>query len=103
MPDPMMPMTPAEDQSTQESGGYTICITVAPDGSMSVGVESEAYEAAEEAGAQDAGMTKPAEQPVASIEEALAMVKQIYRSNGQAPDQGAAEDEAAGYSQAFSA
>jgi hypothetical protein len=71
-----------------DSGGYEICIRVSGD-QISVGVESGDQEAGEGA-SSEAGGGMDAEggtsyTPVADISEALAMAKDIFRNNGQMP------------------
>ncbi len=85
-------------------GAYDICIHVAEDGSLAVGVSHGGGVGADDAagyggdgGGQggDAGM-----QPATDIKEALTMALEIYRSNGDGPaDSGAMQDEfASGFS-----
>jgi hypothetical protein len=74
------PGTDAAPAAEQEQG-YTICIQVAGDGSLSVGVENEAAEAqaapeGEEA-AESAGF-----RPASDIKDALTQVLAIYRAQG---------------------
>lgn len=95
---PIQPAAPAEDPTAavpEAEGGYTICIKVGADGQISVGVEDEAAEA--QAGAESPEQESAEEsslQPVGSIKEALTAALDIYRSNGQAPeDSGAMQDE----------
>lgn len=79
--DPMAPamepneaMEPAGPES-QDDGSYTICIHVAADGALSVGLEQEAADPADEY----AGM-KPAE----DIKDALTQALAIYKADGKA-------------------
>lgn len=83
-------------QEDDASGGYTIEVKVAGDGSISVCVEPEMGEMGEESSAEDAG--EEDYQPVASIREACKLVTQIYQSQGQLPDSTADQaDMATGY------
>lgn len=94
-----MPADPTTDQSAPEqeeptSGGLTIEIKVAADGSMSVGVEPEGQEAAEEGG--DGAEGESDMQPVASMPELFKLLKQII-AQGSAPDTGDQTEMDAGY------
>lgn len=72
------------DQGMQGQGGMTICINVAPDGSISV--SQEAYEQAEGSG-----------QPAQGIGEALKLALQMYQGSAAADEASQVE---AGYAQA---
>lgn len=87
------PAAPAEDptaempEAPEAEGGYTICIKVGADGQIYVGLENPAAEAAEspeQEAAEESGL-----QPVKSIKDALTAALEIYRSNGQAPEDSA--------------
>ncbi len=74
MMDPNEGMEPAAPEAAEvDDGSYTICIRVAADGSLSVGMEDE--------GAEDeyAGL-KPAE----DIKDALTQALAIYKQDGKA-------------------
>lgn len=80
-----MPADPTADQAAPEqeeptSGGLTIEIKVAADGSISVGVEPEGQEAAEEGG--EGGEGESDMQPVASLPELFKLIKQIIAQGG---------------------
>ena len=101
----MMPQQPAEMQKPMQeegapTGGYEICIYVGADGQISVGVETAEYEAAEEEGAQAAGMEKESMQPVGDFQEAIKTAMDIYKANGKMAE-GQAE-ESKGFAEAFS-
>lgn len=84
--------TPSGDTG---AASYTIEISVTPDG-ISVGVESADQENAEEGGSEGAGEaqgTPAAATPVGSIKEALTLALDIYRADGQMPDQNAPSPE----------
>lgn len=89
------------EQGAKMPGGYTICLKVAADGGISVGVEREGAEMAEAMpsapGAAPAEMGAEAESesymPAASIKEALTTALEIYRNDGQMPDGGQADAE----------
>ena len=103
---PMMPQRPmgeeagepANMQEPAEAGGgsYYIEIEVKPDGTFVVGMESESYEEAEEAGAQAAGESKPAGQQCANVTEALKAVVALIQQKGGANEEA---DLAAGFKQ----
>lgn len=76
----------AEMQEGEDDGSYCIEIKVSPDGSFTVGVESSAYEAAEEQGAEAAGESKEEGKTYSSIKEALTAVLDIVKNKGQASD-----------------
>ena len=99
----MMPQQPAamtEQEEGAPTGGYEICIYVGADGQISVGVETAEYEAAEEEGAQAAGMEKESMQPVSDFQEAIKTAMDIYKANGKMAE-GQAE-ESKGFAEAFS-
>jgi hypothetical protein len=78
--DPNEAMEPAgpevgEASEAQDDGSYTICIHVAADGALSVGLEQEAADPADEY----AGL-KPAE----DIKDALTQALAIYKQDGKA-------------------
>ena len=68
-------MYPTMDQPA-EATGYTICVRVSADGSLSVGTERET---AEEAAEEYANFT-----PAEDIKAALTKALEIYKSDGQA-------------------
>jgi hypothetical protein len=83
---------PTETPEQDAPAGYCIEVHVAADGSIKVSVEPEAEEASEE-GAQaaggaagDAGAEDADAQPVANIREAIKLVMEIYKSQGELPD-----------------
>jgi hypothetical protein len=63
-----------------EQAGYCIQIHVSVDNKLSVGVESDAQEAAEQPGAEAAAMS-----PAQNIKDALTQALQIYKAGGK-PD-----------------
>lgn len=69
-------------------GGYTVCLTVTPDGAMTVSVEPAAQEAAE--------ASEPAGTPVKGLQEAMSMIMDIVKNNGEMQSNGDA-DFAAGF------
>lgn len=72
-----MGMTQTMPQAEEGAGaGYTICIRVGADGSLSVGTERES---AEEAAEEYANFT-----PAEDIKAALTKALEIYKSDGQA-------------------
>lgn len=80
---PMAQAAPMENEQAEmmekPAAGYTICVRVAGDGSLSVGTEKESAEdAAEEYGAGSG--FKPAQ----DIKEALTMALEIFKADGQA-------------------
>ncbi|WP_196304578.1 hypothetical protein, partial [Streptococcus pneumoniae] len=77
-----------------------ICIYVGADGQISVGVETAEYEAAEEEGAQAAGMEKESMQPVSDFQEAIKTAMDIYKANGKMAE--GQTEEAKGFAEAFS-
>lgn len=93
-----------QPQTEDSTGGYEICIRVGADGALSVGVEREG---AEEAQAMPPGGGQPMEMmaadegaayvPVGSIKEALTMALDIYRAEGQMPDDGGQAEFDSGY------
>ena len=72
----MQPMAPETMDQPAEATGYTICIKVGADGSLSVGTERES---AEEAAEEYASFT-----PAENIKDALTQALEIYKSDGQA-------------------
>jgi hypothetical protein len=73
------------EQGQAQGGGYCIEIHVKPDGSLSVSTEPENEEYAEDGGQQDMG------KPAANIKEALTMALEIFKADGQMPDDGGAD------------
>lgn len=69
----------AEAGAEQGQGGYSIEIYVDGDGKISVGVESGAEEASE----HQATGQEPERTPVKGIREALEIVMDIYKNQGQ--------------------
>lgn len=88
------------DDQSQEPSGYVILLHVAGDGSISVGVESEAEEAQEgetpgdgsEAAEQASGDNDDQMKPCANIKEALTEALAIYKADGQMPDDTSADE-----------
>lgn len=68
--------TAEEDSIDKPTAGYTICVRVSADGSLSVGTERES---AEEAAEEYASFT-----PAENIKDALTQALEIYKSDGQA-------------------
>lgn len=68
--------TAEEDSIDKPTAGYTICVRVSADGSLSVGTERET---AEEAAEEYANFT-----PAEDIKAALTKALEIYKSDGQA-------------------
>jgi hypothetical protein len=91
-------MTGAGAAGEAPSPGYTIEITVTGDGKISVGVESADEENAEESGAggdqgESADQESAEAKPFKNIKDALTYALQIYKNDGEAPeDDGASED-----------
>lgn len=86
MKDPMAQEGAAMEAAPEEAG-YTICIRVGADGSLSVGVENEAAEAAEPAapGAPEGEADEYASfRPAKDIKDALTQALAIYKADGQA-------------------
>ena len=90
---PMIPAdaaaAPAQDTDQPAADpGYLICIAVDGAGKISVGVESQAEEAAEgeEYTGEPDGQGEGDYTPVGSMQEALSMAQAIYRNKGQMPD-----------------
>lgn len=75
------------------SPSYTICLKVAGDGSLSVGVETGDPAAADSA--MGDGEAEPDYKPVGSLEEATAMMQDIIANKGQMPEDSADADLAA--------
>lgn len=75
---PMMSMSQEAEEGAMDGmdGGYTICVRVSADGSLSVGTERES---AEEAAEEYASFT-----PAENIKAALTQALEIYKSDGQA-------------------
>lgn len=72
MADPLMT---ADAPTGDEAGaGYTICMTVTPDGKVMIGTKPAEPEGAE-------GM-----KPVASMRDAMSMAMEIYQNDGAMPD-----------------
>lgn len=97
-------MPPQGGGMPAETGGYKICIRVGVDDSLSVGVEREGAEAPQDmplGGGQPMEMMAAGEemayQPAASIKEALTIALDIYRADGQMPDDGGQADFDSGY------
>lgn len=85
-----MPGTPPAGQEApisdaQTTAGYEICIRVDGEGKIAVGVESNDQEAAEAN-----GQAEPSAEytPVENIKEGLTLALEIYRADGQMPDDG---------------
>lgn len=92
---PEMPPGAPQDGA---NNGYEICISVGADGKISVGVESAADEAAEEAGAAAQDAPKPpAMMPVGSIREAMQMAMGIFEADGEMPSGGDDDEFDAGF------
>lgn len=90
--------------AAEGGGGYEICIAVGADGSLSVGAEragAEAAQAMPPGGGQPMEMMASGEEaaylPAGSIKEALTMALEIYRADGQMPDDGGQADFDSGY------
>lgn len=84
-----MDSAPVQEEGGEPSG-YTICIRVAADGSISTGVERET---AEEAAEEYADF-----RPAANIKEALTDALELFRADGQRADTAADDAEfAAGF------
>jgi hypothetical protein len=82
------------DDDGSQNGGYVIEIRVGADKSISVCVESAADEDAEESGGGDDGSGGDSDDnstPVKSIKEALTMALEIYRNDGEMPQQADAD------------
>jgi len=76
--------TEGMDTAPAEEAGYTLCINVSPDGKLAFGVEREGME--------------PTYKPAESIKDALTMALEAYKADGQAGDDGMADQEfSAGY------
>lgn len=84
--DPSATDPSADPSSSDASSGYEICITVKPDGTMAVGSNPIDPEDASEGGA-----------PASSIREAMAMAMDIYKNNGDAPDDSGDSDFQSGF------
>jgi hypothetical protein len=101
MADPMQapPPPPAPTEAPAAPGGYTIELKVSADGKMSVSVEPDVEEAGEEAGVTpppDGAAPVPPEddsQDVASLGEALKLIREIVMRGGEQTDMGASQDE----------
>jgi hypothetical protein len=78
---PQDPNAAQPEQGEDGDGGYEICVKVDGSGQISVGVEDEAAEAAEDQGQgdDDSGYT-----PVPDIKAAAAMVVEIFKNGGKA-------------------
>ena len=71
---------PADGPEDDMSSGYVVCLTVKPDGTMSIDVESLQEEMQEE----DPEGTEPDEsKPVDSLPAAFKMIQTIVGNNGQ--------------------
>lgn len=80
-------------QGSEDNDGYCIEIHVKADGTITVSVESEAAEQAEDQNAESESAM-----PVKSIKEALSMALDIFKSNGEMQQPGADMDQMnAGY------
>lgn len=80
--------------------GYLICLHVSGDGLISVGVEPDSEESSEPAdmlGGSEETKEAADYKPVASMDEALAMARTIYRNNGQMPQDPDMEAARSGY------
>ena len=100
MADPATEQAEAPAQEGAEAGGYEICIKVAADGSMSVGVEKEGEEAMAPGPDGQPVDDDSAFTPVKGVKEALTACLEIYRSNGGQP--ASSPDMQAQFSQGFS-
>lgn len=78
------------DDTQQSPQGYCIEIHVGADGKISVDVEPEADEAAEE---QGEGGESSKGQPVSGFKEALQVAMDIYKNDGQIQDAGAGDSD----------
>ena len=87
---PPVPQEQSEAQEQETQGGYTICIEVEPDGSLSVGVEQEAAMAPQAEAAEEASET--GYKPAKNIKDALTMALEIFKNNGEI-QQGQADDD----------
>jgi hypothetical protein len=87
---------PAEDAGMDMSNGYTIELTVKPDGSMTIGVEPIAEEQSEESG--EAGGDAEDTQSVSSLGDAIRVIKDIVAHAGDISDmQGSQDAMSSGY------
>lgn len=95
---PQMP--PEGGQEPTQAGGYEICIKVSADGKLSVGVEKEAAMGEPPMPGQP-GMEMEAEamayMPAQNVKEALTMALEIYRGDGQMPDDSGQAEFDSGY------
>ena len=90
-------MTGAGAAGDEASPGYTIEVTVTGDGQISVGVESADEENAEESGGDQAetGDQESAEaKPFKNIKDALTYALQIYKNDGEPPEDDATSESA---------
>ena len=72
----------AAQAEPQDDGGYTIEIDVTSDGQISVSVETDGQEDAEQqGGGEDEGNAMPAK----NIKDALTIALAIFKANGQMP------------------
>lgn len=90
-PDPTQDPAAAQPDAAQDAG-YEICIKVAGDGSLSVGVESPQAEAAE-VGAMGGADDDSSYKPAANIKEALTMALEIFKADGQVAPEDDGEDQ----------
>ena len=73
------------DPTAAQDAGYTICIKVAGDGSLSVGLENEAAEMAAAPGSADGEAAEESGyRPAEDIKDALTQALSIYKADGQA-------------------
>lgn len=102
-PDPTAGAAAAPDAGAP-SGGFVIELHVKADGTMSVGVEPMASEAAETTGADsdmgggggDGAPTEEDTQPVPNLAAAFKLIKEIVTQGGQMADAGAGQDQMSG-------
>ena len=87
------PSAAPEAAAPAEDTGYTIEIKVSGDGSITVSSESANEEAGEESAEGGEAAEAPEGTPVKSIKEALTLVLDIYRNDGQASQGASADDQ----------
>lgn len=91
------PQMPPEGGQEPTQAGYTICIQVGADGKLSVGVDKEAAAAPMPGAGMEMEAEAMAYMPAGSIKEALTVALEIYRNDGQMPDDGGQADFDSGY------
>lgn len=96
--DPSMQATPdpaAPVEAPEASGGFVVELKVTADGKMSVSVEPMTEEAPAAPSADGTAPAAPEEdsQPVASLGEALKLIREIVTHGGEQTDMGASQDE----------